>query len=455
MVVDPIVLGATHSILHLVLSRVLGKASSYSFETIEKAVFQHVRNLSLSDNMELQTAFWGASLRAGLDVCGIASEAIERQKTTLERASDSSSGDPAHIWLRAAKTRIKHDLGHLRELVARRQFAIRELAPLMTGDGGPHPATQMTLRKALEDTFLEYLSSVGEPIPVAVQERVHADGDSSSSVGSESSSLWFDLTSQYFLEKIKTDPKVKTVFEGQILADLSLEGVKVDLTRFEDLLEVMRSEIISRIEGINTALNRRSSTNLGIGEKYAGREVSWRVEQRTKELRGPLYGREEELKQLDEFLNQRSRGVMLMMGPGGQGKSALLAHWIHSRQKSGACFVSYFFSTQLRQIDSALYSLCKQLFSFYGLADQPIPPSTQIRDTMFGLVQDKGATKQKPLVIVIDALDEAEDEFRPPLPTHRSGWKRNCAYSEPTIHISLTFVKPESVWLRQAKPQVC
>ncbi|NET56605.1 MAG: ATP-binding protein [Symploca sp. SIO2E6] len=64
-----------------------------------------------------------------------------------------------------------------------------------------------------------------------------------------------------------------------------------------------------------------------VGKQYTGYEIEAQVKQIVGEyIQQPLEGREAEKRRLDEFVRNNSRGVLLVTGAAGFGKSALLSH---------------------------------------------------------------------------------------------------------------------------------
>ncbi len=166
------------------------------------------------------------------------------------------------------------------------------------------------------------------------------------------------------------------------------------------------------------------SAILAIGEQYQGREVETQVKQLLSEYAQKVFaGREAEQDDLNQFVREKSSGVLLVTAPAGFGKSALLANWQKTRHEhyfiAYHCFNSR--SDRTRSVSDAYRHLLRQLSIYYNLRNQQLPEyENALRDNLVGILQDFRSREDKPLVIVLDGLDEAEKTFEPffasPLP---------------------------------------
>ncbi|MGZ5567571.1 MAG: P-loop domain-containing protein, partial [Limisphaerales bacterium] len=128
-------------------------------------------------------------------------------------------------------------------------------------------------------------------------------------------------------------------------------------------------------------------------------------------------GRKKEGGQLDEFL-QGPGGMMLVLGPPGHGKSALLAQLVKRVPKNRRPFVHFFRVDREKTRGVGMFR--RRMWHFllselgYGRGVRDIAPET-LADQVSTEWQNWATTKnQRDLVLVIDGLDEAEDTFDPP-----------------------------------------
>jgi AAA ATPase domain/MalT-like TPR region len=146
------------------------------------------------------------------------------------------------------------------------------------------------------------------------------------------------------------------------------------------------------------------------------REPDWevvdKVEQIINESTELFVGRSEEFQKLDNFLADNSSGVMLVKAAAGFGKTALLANWVKERQGNGCFIADHFFSQQYdktRSVKSAYWNLLRQIYRYYELYYEQLPNELdELRTRLYNILKERGAREDKPLVIVIDALDEID-----------------------------------------------
>ena len=128
----------------------------------------------------------------------------------------------------------------------------------------------------------------------------------------------------------------------------------------------------------------------------------------------PLHGRADTLAALDSWMNQHRGGRMMLRGPAGVGKSAVLAHWGGSLVARNVCVVQHFFDRSYAATTSvprAYASLLDQLRQAMNRdrarRDEAIP-----RNALVALLcRDRSATD--PLVVILDGVDEADGVIEP------------------------------------------
>lgn len=173
-----------------------------------------------------------------------------------------------------------------------------------------------------------------------------------------------------------------------------------------------------RLEQLLRELNRRS-----LASSYSGFEAAAQVTRLLDEGQFATFaGRQDVLGALDAMLEGREQ-TLVITAPPGSGKTALLAHWIKARHGHGAFIARHFFSRRYPATTSQLHAcrnLLRQLCLYYETPNLSLPDG-EVRDALRNWLENEGARPGEPLVIVIDALDEADaDEmgrvFYPPLP---------------------------------------
>jgi hypothetical protein len=133
---------------------------------------------------------------------------------------------------------------------------------------------------------------------------------------------------------------------------------------------------------------------------------------------GQLRGRRQELQQLDDFVHGPG-GFLLVTGPVGHGKSALLTTWRRNVDAQGkhSVFYHYFDQSDDRlQSYTFLYRrLLEHLLLEAQAEEQPPDKEPSVGDVLAAWERWRQAPDKKPLLVIIDGLDEAL-ACPPPLP---------------------------------------
>jgi hypothetical protein len=128
----------------------------------------------------------------------------------------------------------------------------------------------------------------------------------------------------------------------------------------------------------------------------------------------PFVGRQAELSKLDDFVREKS-GRLVVVAPAGSGKTALLAEWRDELIQQGFFIAAHFFSDEpeTRPPVNALRHLARQLCAYYRVTE-PIPSDKEdLRDLISMLLTRCETREEQPLVVIMDALDEAEGIINP------------------------------------------
>jgi hypothetical protein len=192
-----------------------------------------------------------------------------------------------------------------------------------------------------------------------------------------------------------------------------------DIIDYQDILKEISNLQIDKVRRIESILE----ANFGETRTAPEREVADKVQQIINDNIKLFVGRSEEINTLDNFLSKNSKGIKLVIGGAGFGKTSLLANWIKSQENKDYFIAYHFFSQRYdvtRSVKNAYRHLLQQLYTYYDeLTYQQLPnDEQQLRDTLIDLLQKYSARKDKPLVIILDSLDEAANPFEAPFPTH-------------------------------------
>ncbi len=123
-------------------------------------------------------------------------------------------------------------------------------------------------------------------------------------------------------------------------------------------------------------------------------------------------GRDDELAQIRNFLASRSRGYVFITGPSGYGKTALIANLVAPEHERYCWYFLNRLDNTHRRVDF-LRQMCEQMLSYYQI-EATLPPEHepgQLEALYAKLLRMPLVQAGRPLVLVIDGLDEAEDDF--------------------------------------------
>ncbi len=214
----------------------------------------------------------------------------------------------------------------------------------------------------------------------------------------------YDRLIIYILTERQTtysDTEIKKITQGKFKFD-----TEKDIWDSQNILKKVSEFQIEQACEVEKILEK-NFTEIKIQPEW---EVIDKVEQIINEYTQLFVGRSEETQVLDNFLQESSSGVMLVKAEAGFGKTALLANWLASR-RDNEYFIAYHFFSQrddkTRSAKSAYRNLLRQLHNYYELYHEQQPRELdELQAALYNILRERGAREDKPLVIVIDALDE-------------------------------------------------
>ncbi|MEG4860811.1 SMEK domain-containing protein [Microcoleus sp. K1-B6] len=210
-------------------------------------------------------------------------------------------------------------------------------------------------------------------------------------------------------QKDYSDTEINKIIQGKLSFD-----VKNDIWDYRNILGEVAKFPIEKAREVEKLLE----ANFGEERKEPDWEVVDKVEQIINESTELFVGGSEKFQKLDNFLADNSRGVMLVTAGAGFGKTSLLANWVDRERQGNRCFIAYhFFSQQYdktRSVKSAYWNLLRQIYIYYELYHEQLPnEQEELRNRLYNILKERGARQDKPLVIVIDALDEIDAAAMP------------------------------------------
>ncbi|MFN2223815.1 MAG: trypsin-like peptidase domain-containing protein, partial [Candidatus Promineifilaceae bacterium] len=157
----------------------------------------------------------------------------------------------------------------------------------------------------------------------------------------------------------------------------------------------------------------------------ATRHISGAVEDLLDEYTAMVFvGRDDSLDALDAWLEEDESGRYVVTALAGFGKTSLLAHWLRRRQGQGdpgpEDQVAYHFFSQrfdvTRPVANLYANLLGQIADFEGQYDLTLPDEDRRPALLRRLIEERDPDADRRLIIVIDALDEAQNAFQLSLP---------------------------------------
>ena len=150
-------------------------------------------------------------------------------------------------------------------------------------------------------------------------------------------------------------------------------------------------------------------------------EIADKVEALRRDYTREFAGRNSEMAVLDGYLASQSRMPLLVAGPAGFGKTALMAKWLERKKAEGVCAVYHFFSQRsgLTTVRDAYLNLLRQIPGQEHGVPGELPADSSERNLRAALYDALLQWKRrggKAMLVVIDGLDEA-DAAVPPFPT--------------------------------------
>jgi tetratricopeptide (TPR) repeat protein len=227
-----------------------------------------------------------------------------------------------------------------------------------------------------------------------------------------------------YLFKILCEPGIKKLTVKKLIEQLSDTLSESDHQLLKDVVNWVHA-LEEGMEALEQNVSQNNEEILLIKEKvlcldrerskpYDGQDVASRVKELLRDYTTKLFvGREDALSKLDKFLTQTDKKYLTITAPAGFGKTALLVNWIAMRQDKGYFIAYHFFQRDdiTRSVSNAYRNLLRQLHDYYESSDKSLPTNEdELRDKLRYLLENYEVREDKPLVIVVDGLDEASPE---------------------------------------------
>lgn len=463
----------------IALGGIVGNRSDHYLCLAIRHAVDRLKAAGVPANHDLQKGVRKAYLQATIVVCDscVADSGVRLGKLFSSLIGNKPSDDETKLLVEIS--RHLHSELHLLPQSSYEpptEVTVRQITYLLEPKGTSGAERMHELRNTLQQGLIDEitalvnrsfdsplgLSSKREPPQILLQKISGGWVDQRAHVHTD----WFELFCAFFVHEIKNNQALRAILHGQLLAQLSIEDNAITLRDLQSHYESLSGTVSERLDQIsyqmtvsraaqaeslaalherfdemlphlilipeierqNKAVNHevliklRELRRQPFFKKYTGSESADRINAIVVEHTRLFVGRENEFAGVESFIEENSSGRLMLIGQAGFGKTAFLANWLKRLQEGRSCFVAYHFFNQrentTRSLRSAYANLLRQLCIYYEVSDQDLPSDeTQLRETIYGLIQERGAYAEEPLIIVIDALDEAESVLSPPFPT--------------------------------------
>jgi tetratricopeptide (TPR) repeat protein len=442
---DPLLL--LNSFLGAAVSGIIGTRADHIFCRVMREVVNRLRQGGPPVNHDLQRAVREAYLRATLVVChalyeerGVPPQVWRRDLRTVLRRPDEIR------WLDKVCRWIDEELRQLPKATYQPPStdADHQIELLLQPKGTTAEQRAKELADKLKQSLLEEVRRFGEP-PERFVQMIQQGWTLTQPDKTEVRLDWFDLLCAFFVNTLKTTPKVRAIFEGKLLANLAVESVPITLDQIDQLFSrKVSEEIVQQIqeserrlaqlmaEGFEASRKREEAILDFLRQTFGSQHLVIALQDRTRAFIDRIgtqafVPREGALQQLENWLTRES-GVAILHAPAGYGKTTFLAHLVKASREAGDTRVVYHFFSKDPDLGGYATSLGNALAHLLGQV-AAITDSSQSREGLYAsavdpdsrraqlenTIQELKLAEGERLLIVLDGLDEADETLHPPL----------------------------------------
>jgi tetratricopeptide (TPR) repeat protein len=426
---------------------IIGNRSDEIFCRVMREVVNRLRKGGSPVNHDLQRAVRGAYLRATRAVChalyeerGVPPQMLWRDLRTVLRRPDEIR------WLDKVCRWINEELRQLPKATYQPPStdADHQIELLLQPKGTTAEQRAKELADKLKQSLLEEVRRFGEP-PERFVQMIQQGWTLTQPDKTEVRLDWFDLLCAFFVNTLKTTPKVRAIFEGKLLANLAVESVPITLDQIDQLFSrKVSEEIVQQIqeserrlaqlmaEGFEASRKREEAILDFLRQTFGSQHLVIALQDRTRAFIDRIgtqafVPREGALQQLENWLTRES-GVAILHAPAGYGKTTFLAHLVKASREAGDTRVVYHFFSKDPDLGGYATSLGNALAHLLGQV-AAITDSSQSREGLYAsavdpdsrraqlenTIQELKLAEGERLLIVLDGLDEADETLHPPL----------------------------------------
>jgi tetratricopeptide (TPR) repeat protein len=426
---------------------IIGNRSDEIFCRVMREVVNRLRQGGSPVNHDLQRAVRGAYLRATRAVChalyeerGVPPQVWRRDLRTVLRRPDEIR------WLDKVCRWIDEELRQLPKATYQPPStdADHQIELLLQPKGTTAEQRAKELADKLKQSLLEEVRRFGEP-PERFVQMIQQGWTLTQPDKTEVRLDWFDLLCAFFVNTLKTTPKVRAIFEGKLLANLAVESVPITLDQIDQLFSrKVSEEIVQQIqeserrlaqlmaEGFEASRKREEAILDFLRQTFGSQHLVIALQDRTRAFIDRIgtqafVPREGALQQLENWLTRES-GVAILHAPAGYGKTTFLANLVKASREAGDTRVVYHFFSKDPDLGGYATSLGNALAHLLGQV-AAITDSSQSREGLYAsavdpdsrraqlenTIQELKLAEGERLLIVLDGLDEADETLHPPL----------------------------------------
>jgi tetratricopeptide (TPR) repeat protein len=426
---------------------IIGNRSDEIFCRVMREVVNRLRKGGSPVNHDLQRAVRGAYLRATRAVChalyeerGVPPQVWRRDLRTVLRRPDEIR------WLDKVCCWINEELRQLPKATYQPPStdADHQIELLLQPKGTTAEQRAKELADKLKQSLLEEVRRFGEP-PERFVQMIQQGWTLTQPDKTEVRLDWFDLLCAFFVNTLKTTSEVRAIFEGNLLANLAVEGVPITLNQIDQLFSrKVSEEIVQQIqeserrlaqlmaEGFEASRKREEAILDFLRQTFGSQHLVIALQDRTRAFIDRIgtqafVPREGALQQLENWLTRES-GVAILHAPAGYGKTTFLANLVKASREAGDTRVVYHFFSKDPDLGGYATSLGNALAHLLGQV-AAITDSSQSREGLYAsavdpdsrraqlenTIQELKLAEGERLLIVLDGLDEADETLHPPL----------------------------------------
>ena len=436
-----------NSLLGVAVGGIIGNRTDHIFCRVMREVVNRLQKGGSPVNHDLQRAVRGAYLRATRAVChalyeerGVPPQVWRHDLRTVLRRPDEIR------WLDKVCRWINEELRQLPKATYQPPStdADHQIELLLQPKGTTAEQRAKELADKLKQSLLEEVRRFGEP-PERFVQMIQQGWTLTQPDKTEVRLDWFDLLCAFFVNTLKTNQEVRAIFEGNLLANLAVEGVPITLDQIDQLFSrKVSEEIVQQIqeserrlaqlmaEGFEASRKREEAILDFLRQTFGSQHLVIALQDRTRAFIDRIgtqafVPREGALQQLENWLTRES-GVAILHAPAGYGKTTFLANLVKASREAGDTRVVYHFFSKDPDLGGYATSLGNALAHLLGQV-AAITDSSQSREGLYAsavdpdsrraqlenTIQELKLAEGERLLIVLDGLDEADETLHPPL----------------------------------------